>query len=143
MIQNKKGQLAVVLIAVVLVVAFGLGYYILNNGSTSTGKTVGSNCQTIDVSANFLPVGPYTCHGDGSSSATCTVQLQNKESVTITAQPIFSCTTSSTSEKITANKQTLQADATGTFSVSFSNAGSAWDCSLYNAQTIKQSEVCS
>ena len=141
--KNNKGQLAIVLIAVILVVAFGLGYYVLNNNSTATGKTVGSNCQTIDVSANFLPVGPYTCHGDGSTSATCTVQLQNKETVTITAQPIFNCATSSTSEKITAGKKTLQADATDSFTVDFSNSGLAWDCTLYNAQTIKQSEICS
>ena len=130
--------------AVILVVAFGLGYYVLNNNTTTgTGKTVGSNCQTIDVSANFLPVGPYTCKGDGSSSATCTAQLQNKESVSITAKPVFNCATSSTSEKITAGQKTLQADETASFTVDFNNAGLEWDCSLYNAQTIKQSEVCS
>src|SRR3989338_9156696 len=142
--KNNKGQLVIVLIAVILVVAFGLGYYVLNNNpTTGTGKTVGSNCQTIDVSANFLPVGPYTCKGDGSSSATCTVQLQNKESVSITAKPVFNCATSSTSEKITADQKTLQADETTSFTVDFNNVGLEWDCSLYNAQTIKQSEVCS
>ena len=142
--KNNKGQLAIVLMAVILVVAFGFGYYVLNNNSTTgTGKTVGSNCQTIDVSANFLPVGPYVCHGDGSASASCTVELQNKESTSITAQPIFNCATSSTSEKITASKKTLQADETASFTVNFENAGLAWDCTLYNAQTVKQSEICS
>lgn len=143
---NNKGQYWIVLVVILLVVVLGVGYYALNSGSSGTGRTtgqvVGGNCQTIDVAASYLVVGPQKCSG-GSEAATCSIQLQNKESVTISAEPKFECTTSSGSTFVTASKQSLTSDAIGTFSVSFNNNGLDWTCALYNAQTTKPSEICS
>lgn len=140
---NKQGQMAVVLAVIFLVVVIGVGYYALNSGST-TGRTTGnavSGCQNIDVAASYLVVGSHICSG-GSEAATCTIQLQNSDSVSIAAEPIFECTTSAGSQMVTATEQSLSVDQVGDFSISFDNAGSDWTCSLYNAQTTKTEEVC-
>ena len=143
-IMNNKGQMAVVLAVIFLVVVIGVGYYALNSGSatgrTTTGNTV-SGCRNIDVAAGYLVVGAQACSG-GSEAATCSIQIQNKESVAISATPIFECTTSSGSQKVTASKQSLSVDQIGDFSISFSNSGLDWTCALYNAQTTKTQEVC-
>ena len=142
---NNKGQLWIALVVILLVVVLGVGYYALNSGSSGTGRTTGavtSGCQIIDVAASYLVVGPQACSGTSAESATCTIQLQNKESVTISAEPKFECTTSSGSQFVTASKQSLTADQIGSFAVSFNNAGLAWTCTLYNAQTTKSAEVC-
>ncbi len=139
---NNKGQMAVVLAVIFLVVVIGVGYYALNTGS-ATGRTTGntvSGCQNIDVAASYLVVGPQSCSGSGSAS--CSIQLQNKDSVTISAEPIFECTTSSGSQMVTASEQSLSVDQVGDFSVSFNNNGLDWTCTLYNAQTTKTEEVC-
>ena len=134
--------MVVVLAVIFLVVVIGVGYYALNAGSV-TGRTTGnavSGCQNIDVMASYLVVGPQDCSGSGSAS--CSVQLKNADSVSISAEPIFECTTSSGSQKVTASKQSLSVGQTGDFSVSFNNNGLDWTCTLYNAQTTKLAEVC-
>ena len=141
--ENNKGQLWIFAAAAILVLAVGIGYYSLTEAPKITGKVVdNSDCQTIDVAANFNTVGLYVCEGTGDSSASCTMQLQNAESDTISAQPIFTCTTSDGSQQVIASKQTLSAGQTGTFSVSFNNNGKDWKCKMSNAQTTKPEYVC-
>ena len=141
---NNNGQSLIALVVILLVVVLGVGYYALNSNSSTTGRTTGavtSGCQIIDVAASYLVVGSQSCNG-GTGSATCTIQLQNKESMTISAEPKFECTTSSGSQIVTASKQSLSPDQTGSFTINFNNAGLVWTCTLYNAQTTKSAEVC-
>ena len=142
--KSHKGQSWIALVVILLIVVLGVGYYALNSTSSGTGRTTGnavSGCQIIDVAASYLVVGPQACSG-GSEAATCTIQLQNKESVAISAEPKFECTTSSGSQFVSASKQSLTTDQVGSFAVSFNNAGLDWTCTLYNAQTTKPAEVC-
>ncbi len=149
MIKNSsyKGQVGLLVVVLsVLAVAFIASYFFLGNQS-STGKVVltstqTSTCQTIDVAANYLTVGPYSCSGLGSTSATCTIQLQNKESDTIAAQPVFTCKTASDEQKVTAAKRSLAVDEIGDFTVTFDNQGNDWTCTLTNAGTTKPKQVC-
>lgn len=159
--KNHRGQMIVVFVLILLILIVGVGYYAINsNSATLTGGTTGntisesdsdanteitgnedSGCRTIDVAASYLVVGPQSCSGE-NEDATCTIQLQNKESVTILAEPIFNCETSDKNEKITADTQSLSPEEIGSFSVNYNNAGLDWTCTLYNAQTTKQQEVC-
>ncbi len=149
MIKNSghKGQVSLLVVVLgVLAVAFVASYFFLGNSSTS-GKVVLTNtqtstCQTIDVAANYLTVGPYSCIGLGSSSASCTIQLQNKESDSIAAQPVFTCKTASDEQKVTAAKRSLAVDEVGDFTVSFDNQRSDWTCTMTNAGTTKPKQIC-
>lgn len=142
--KGQVGLLAVVII--VLGVAFIASYFFLGNKG-STGNVVLSNtqtstCQTIDVAANYVTVGSYSCSGLGSSSASCTIQLQNKESDNIAAQPVFTCTTASDEQKVTSAKKSLAVDEVGDFTISFDNQGNDWTCTMTNAGTTKPKQVC-
>ena len=138
--KNNIGQVGLwVAIVGVLAVVFVAGYYFMGN-STATGNVVsnGDNCRQIDVSASYLVVGDSSCEGNSGSSASCTVKLQNKESVPITAQPVFNCN----GNTLSAEKKSLSPEQTGEFMVSFNNGGSAWTCTMSNAKTMKTAEVC-
>jgi hypothetical protein len=78
----------------------------------------------------------------GSSSASCAIQLQNKESDVISAQPVFTCKTASDEQKVTAAKKSLAVDEVGDFTVTFDNQGNDWTCTLTNAGTTKPKQIC-
>ncbi|MEK6760408.1 MAG: hypothetical protein AABX93_00635 [Nanoarchaeota archaeon] len=140
--KNKNGQQIILASFVaILVIALAAGYFFK---PTITGLVVlpeDSECDTIEVAAQYLVVGASTCQG-GSEAASCTVRLQNKEAVSITAEPVFACSTSGSETLITASERTLAAEETGDFTISYNNAGSDWTCRIANAKTIKLAEVC-
>lgn len=142
--KNKKGQQVIfATVVAILVVALAIGYFLR---PTMTGNIVlpsGTQCRTIEVAAQYLVVGSSSCSGVGNETATCTVQLQNKEVESITAEPVFTCATSSDEKTIKASKASLAPEEIGTFTVSYDNAGLDWTCKIANAKTIKLAEVCS
>lgn len=144
--KSKKGQQIIYAsVAVILVVALAVGYFFRPAITGITGNVVlsgGSGCSTIGVAAQYLIVGSPYCQG-GSEAATCTVQLQNKEAISITAQPVFTCSTSSNQKTVTSSKMTLSSEEVGDFTISYDNSGNPWTCRIANAQTIKLAEVCS
>lgn len=143
--KNKNGQQIIyVSVAVILVVALILGYFFKPTITGITGNVVlsdGSECQTIEVAAKYLVIGSPSCSG-GNESATCAVQLQNKELGSITAEPIFTCSTLNNEQTITATQRALAPEEVGSFTISYNNAGLEWTCRISNAQTIKLAEVC-
>ena len=143
--KNKNGQQIIFAsVVAILVIALAVGYFFKPTITGITGNVVlpeDSGCSTIGVAAQYLVVGSPSCKG-GSEAATCTVQLQNKEAVSITAEPVFTCLTSSNEKTVTSSKRTLAPEEVGDFTVSYDNSGNPWTCKIANAQTIKLAEVC-
>ena len=144
--KNKKGQQVIFAsVVAILVVALAVGYFFKPTITGITGNVLlsdGTECKTIEVAAKYMIIGSPSCSG-GNESATCTVQLQNKELGSITAEPVFTCSTLGNEQKIKAVQKALAPEEVGAFTVSYDNAGLDWTCRIANARTIKLTELCS